>query len=216
MVSTERIVIHFFPGSPKPKKGAGETGGAGLVIPGTYRLEFSYRGNTDSTLLTVKPDPRMDISIEAMKANYTLLQPVLEKMQKLAEATDRLKESRKIMQEVNKLLPEKKDSGFDNFKKLSQAAGDSLKAIRAAIFPPEHIQGLYFNPKLVTTKLQGMYGLLFEREPYTETQKKKLVMMEQLIDNTLQRINAFFNDTWAQYQKAAEEMHLSPFNRQKE
>ena len=204
-----------FPGSPKPKKGTTERGGGGLVIPGTYRLVFSYRGSTDSTLLTVKPDPRMDISIEAMKANYALLQPVLEKMQKLAEAVDRLKESKKIMQEVNKLLPEKKGAGYNDFKKLSKTASDSLKAIRAAILPPEHIQGLYFNPKLVTTKLRGMYGLLFEREPYTATQKTQLSMAEHLIDSTLRRINAFFDNTWADYKKAAEGMHLSPFNKDK-
>ncbi len=80
----------------------------------------------------------MDISIEAMKANYTLLQPVLEKMQKLAEITDRLNESRKIMQEVNKLLPEKKDSGFDNFKKLQKKCTFLLLTGRKSDFSACH------------------------------------------------------------------------------
>lgn len=203
-----------FPGSPKPGKHAGETGGGGYVIPGIYKLVFSYQGHSDSTRLTVKSDPRQNISTEAMKANYALVQPVLKKMQSLAEAVDRLKESKKTMLEVAKLLPRKKGENYDAFKKISKVTKDSLKAINAAIFPPKNIQGIYSNPKLVTTKLWGAYGIIFEREPLNAIEKLVLKQSENIIDNTLQRIDNFFENQWAAYKKAAESMNLSPFNKE--
>ena len=203
-----------FPGSPKPKKQSAEIGGGGYVIPGTYKLVFSYQGHSDSTMLTVKSDPRQNISAEAMKANYLLVQPVLKKMQLLAEAVDRLKESKKTMQMVNKLLPQKKGKDFATFKKLSKATSDSIKAINDAIFPPKNVQGIYSNPKLVTSKLRSTYGVIFEREPLNATQKLALKQSEQLIDITLQRIDNFYKNQWAAYKKAAESMDLSPFNKE--
>ena len=203
-----------FPGSPKPKKHAGELGGGGYVIPGTYKLVFSYQGHSDSTRLTVKSDPRQNISTEAMKANYALVQPVLKKMQSLAEAVDRLKESKKTMLEVAKLLPQKKDKNYNAFEKISKVMKDSLKAINAAISPPKNIQGIYSNPKLVTTRLRGVYSIIFEREPLNATEKLVLKQSENIIDNTLQRIDNFFKNQWTAYKKTAEGMKLSPFNKE--
>ncbi len=201
-----------FPGSPKPEKHANEIGGGGYVIPGIYKLVFSYQGHSDSTMLTVKPDPRQNFSAEAMKANYALVQPVLKKLQSLAEAVDRLKESKKTMQTVNKLLPQKKEENLTAFRKLSKVTGDSIKAIHDAIFPPKNVQGIYSNPKLVMSKLQNSYGIIFEREPLNATQKLEIKQSKQIIDNTLQRIDNFYKNQWAAYKKAAGSMNLSPFN----
>ena len=203
-----------FPGSPKPKKGAVQRGGGGYAIPGTYKLVFSYQGYSDSTMLTVKSDPRQKISAKAMKANYALVQPALKKMQKLAEAVDRLRESKKIMQEVNKLLPQEKGKDLTAFRKLCKVTGDSIKAINDAIFPPKNVQGIYSNPKLVMSKLQNAYGIIFEKEPLNTTQKLVLKQSEQIIDNTLQRINNFFQKEWSAYKTATEKMHLSLFNKE--
>ncbi len=203
-----------FPGSPKPKKHANEIGGGGYVIPGTYKLVFSYQGHTDSTMLTVKSDPRQHFSVETMKANYALVQPVLKKLQSLAEAVDRLRESKQTMQKVNKLLPKKKGENYATFKKLSKTAGDSIKAIHSAIFPPKNVQGIYSNPKLVMSRLRNAYGIIFEREPLNTTQKLAIKQSKQIIDNTLQRIDNFYKSQWAAYKKAAENMNLSPFNKE--
>ncbi len=205
-----------FPGSPKPKKHANETGGGGYVIPGTYKLVFSYMGHSDSTNLTVKSDPRQNISAEAMKANYALVQPVLKKLQSLAEAVDKLKESKKTMQMVNKLLPQNKPEGFADFKKLSKTTSDTIKAINDDIFPPKNVQGLYSNPKLVMSKLQNAYGVIFEKEPLNTTQKLVLKQSDQIISSTLQRIDNFYKNQWATYKQAAESMNLSPFHKEGE
>jgi photosystem II stability/assembly factor-like uncharacterized protein len=204
-----------FPGSPKPRKNSVERGGGGYVIPGTYKLVFSYQGHFDSTQLTVKSDPRLAISAEDMKANYALVHPVMKKLQALTKAVDRLRESKKIMQEVKNMLPQEKGKDLASFKKLSKATGDSIRAINNAIFPPRNVQGLYSNPKLLMTKLRSVYGVIFEKEPLTATQKLALHQAQKDINAMLMRIDNFYNISWKAYKEAAENMHLSPFNKEK-
>ncbi len=200
-----------FPGSQKPKPGSPEQGNGGYVLPGTYKLVFSYQGSTDSTMLTVKSDPRMHISREGMEANYNMVQPVLKKMSVLAEAIDRIRESEKVMKQVKSMEPETKTEEVKNLIKIARVTEDSIKAINADLFPPKDIQGLYDNPYLVIQQLQKMYSVIFEREPLNGTEKIILNQSEILTDKTLQRIEHFFDNQWVAYRKAAEAAKITPF-----
>ena len=200
-----------FPGSQKPKPDSPELGNGGYVLPGTYKLVFSYEGSTDSTMLTVKSDPRMNISKEGMEENYQMVQPVLKKMAVLAKAIDRIRESEKVMSQVKSMLPETKTEDVKNLMKISKVTDDSLKAINADLFPPKDIQGLYDNPYLVIDQLQKMYSVIYEREPLDGTEKIILQQSEILTDKTIKRIQNFFDNQWEAYKKAAEAAKISPF-----
>jgi len=200
-----------FPGTPRQKPGSEERGGGGYVLPGNYKLVFSYQGQKDSTLLTVKTDPRMNVDVEAIKANRAMIEPVMKKMEMLAEAMQRIKECKAIMQEVNKMTPEKKTDAVKNLKKVSKVTGDSLKAISSILFPKENVQGIYRDPKLITSRIRGLFSVIKEIEPLNATQKLVLKQTDDLINRTLRRINRFFDNEWKQYRKAAEKTGLTPF-----
>lgn len=203
-----------FPGRPKPKAGAPEQGGGPRVFPGTYKLVFSYQGQKDSTMLTVKSDPRMTLNLDAMKADRVLVIHGLKKVQVLAEAMDRIKESKITMMEVKKMIPKDKKSTdqVKALRKISKTVSDSLKAISEVLFPDKNIQGIYSNPQLVTNKMRGAYSAIYDLQPLTENQKLALKQTEAIIDITLKRIQQFFDGPWKAYRQAAEKINLSPFN----
>ncbi len=200
-----------FPGSPKPKPDSPEMGNGGYVLPGTYKLVFDYQGNSDSTSLTVKSDPRMEISKQAMAENYSMVQPVLKKIGILAEAMDRIKASQHIMKQVKAMLPKTKTEEVKNLLKISKTVTDSLKAISADLFPKKDIQGLYSNPYLVPNELQRMHSVIYEREPLDGTEKLILKHSEAITEKTIKRIQNFFDTQWSAYKKAAEAAKISPF-----
>ena len=200
-----------FPGTPRRKPGSPERGGGGYVLPGEYKLVLSWQGHKDSTMLTVKTDPRLDIDVEAVKANRAMLEPVLKKMEILAEAMQRIKECKTTMQEVNKMVPKKKNEKIKNLKKVSKVTTDSLKAISSILFPKENVQGIYRDPKVVTSRLRGLYSLVYEIEPFNTTQKLVLKQTDELINKTMKRINRFFDQEWKPYREAAEKAGLTPF-----
>ena len=52
-----------FPNTEKPKKSVPEPPGP-KVLPGEYKVRFMYQNTSDSTIVTVREDPRIDISLE--------------------------------------------------------------------------------------------------------------------------------------------------------
>jgi hypothetical protein len=70
---------------------------------------------------------------------------------------------------------------------------------------------LYDNPYLVIDQLQRMYSVIYEREPLNGTEKIILQQSETLTDNTIKRIQNFFDNQWAAYKTAAEAAKISPF-----
>ncbi len=200
-----------FPGSPGPKPGSPQRGGGGYVLPGIYKLVFSYQNHSDSTMLTVKSDPRMKISIQAMKENQALVRPVLRKMEALAEGMDRIKECKTTMLTVQKMIPQKKTDKVKDLKKISKEVGDSLKAISSILFPKENIQGIYRDPNLVTSKIRGLYSAIYEIEPLNATQKLSLEQADKVINETVSRINHFFDTEWKKYREGVEKAGITPF-----
>jgi len=202
-----------FPGRPVPKAGAPEQGGGPSVFPGTYKLVFSYQGQKDSTQLTVKSDPRMKLNLEAMEADRVLVTAALKKVELLADAMNRIKESKKTMAEVKKMIPKEKklSDQIKQLREISKVVSDSLKAISTTLFPDKNIQGIYTNPKLVTSKMRGAYSAIYDSQPLTANQKLALKQTVSIIESTVNRIQQFYDVQWKAYRKAAENAQLTPF-----
>ncbi len=201
-----------FPGSPQRRPGRGGRGGGGYVLPGTYKVVMEYEGATDSVMLTVQGDPRLSIDPRVIKANRALVEPVMKKVEKLAEAVDRVKECKKIMQEVERMKMNREDTlAWEAYRKASKRASDTLKALSAVLFPREDVQGIFRDPNLVTARLQRLYGLLYEIEPLNATQKLVLEQSNRITEKTIRRINRFLEEEWQTYRETAEKVGVSPF-----
>ena len=204
-----------FPGSPRRQRPGSQRGGGGYVLPGTYKLVFSYEKQKDSTMITVKGDPRLNIDPQVIVANRKLYEPVMKKMEVLADAVDNIRSCEKIMQEVQKMNADKKDSAYKAFRKTAKVTSDSLKAIKSVLFPDENVQGIFRNPNLVTSRLRGLYSMMYEIEPLNATQKLVLKQSDKLITRTVQRIQNFLDHEWKAYRTAAEGVGLTPFKKMK-
>ena len=200
-----------FPGSPQRPSRMGQRGGGGYVLPGDYKLVFEYDKHKDSTTVTVKTDPRLEVDPQVILANRKLYEPVMKKVETLATAMDRLKECEKIMQEVGKMNAGKKDSTYKAFSKTARVTADTLKAIKKILYQPEDVQGIFRNPDVVTSKIRGIYSVIYEIEPLNATQKLVLKQSEKIAVETIQRINRFLGHEWKDYREAAGKAGLTPF-----
>ncbi len=200
-----------FPGAPRRSPRMGQRGGGGYVLPGDYKLVFEYGKQKDSTMVTVKVDPRLTVDPQVIVANRQLYEPVMKKVEKLADAMERLKDCEKVMQEVKKMTPEKKDSVYKAFQKTARVTVDTLKAIKKILYQPEDVQGIFRNPDVVTSKIRGLYSVIYELEPLNATQKLVLKQTQQVVEETVRRINRFLEQEWTDYRQTAEKAGLTPF-----
>ena len=200
-----------WPNQPKPRPGSAERGGGGYAIPGTYKLKFSYNGSSDSTMLTVKSDPRLNISTDAILKNQETIEPVIKKVEFLAEAYDRIKESKETMATIKKITPKKKDEKIKNLREVTKEVEKSMKEMTVDMLQKENVQGIFRNPDIVTTKIRGIRSALYSIEPLNKTELLTLKQAEEAIDKTLEKVNKFYEEDWVKYRKAVEEAEITPF-----
>ena len=200
-----------WPNQSAPRPGSPERGGGGYAVPGAYTLKFTYQDATDSTLLTVKSDPRLEIDADAILKNQEILKPILKKVDLLAEAYDRIKESKEAMATIKKITPKKKDDKLKNLRDVTKEVEAAMKTMTADMLEKENVQGIFRNPDIVTTKIRGIRSAIYSMEPLNDTELLSLKQAEEVIDNTLEKVNKFYEEEWPKYRTAVEDAEISPF-----
>jgi len=199
------------PGSSASRSRQQERGGGGSVLPGLYKIKMTFNGVSDSTMLTVKADPRTEFSVETARKNQEIAEELMKKMETLAIAIDRINECKTTMATINRQIPRKQTDAIKNLREVTKEVQASLKEITDVILPREDVQGIYRDPDLVTSKIRGVRSIVNETDPLNTTQQWTIEQIEQLIEQTMDKINRFFEEGWEKYKRAVEEAEISFF-----
>jgi hypothetical protein len=201
------------PNSPKPRPGAPETPGL-QVFPGTYKVVVNYGKLADSTMITIKHDPRLDKSDEAKLAQRKMLDRLRLSSDKLIQALDRITESEETLGKIATSLRGLEGKEYDSLRKATTIMQDSLKAFREFISgKTSDRQGITRSPDLtVLSVMQQAQQYITSKSVAPGTQEEALVKnAELMINRTLARVNDFYNTRWKDYRKHYENTRLSLF-----
>ena len=199
------------PNSAKPRPGAPEPGGM-QVLPGTYKIVLQLGLAFDSTMVTIKDDPRLQKTDAVKLAQRVMLDRLRKSADKLVEATDRLAEWEETITKVKTTTPEGKEG--DSLRRRTAAITDSIKAIRNIISGKTvEKQGLS-RPADITplTALRQAQIYITGKSVAPGPQEEGLVQnTETLIAHVLARVNRFYGSAWADYRRQAEAAKTSLF-----
>lgn len=195
------------PGSPKPKPGAEEPGGL-QVLPGTYKVVIHYSGASDSTLVTLKDDPRLGDRNEIRLAQRVLYDRLKRSVDKLTEGMDRLTESDEVCAKVLNQLNGIEGKDADSLKKRTTKIQEEIKSIREFVTgKTSDKQGLSRNPfeVTVTSQLREAEQSIGSKMVAPGPQEETLVSNgEKAVADALQKINTFIAGPWAAYRSFVE------------
>ncbi|MFB6098932.1 MAG: hypothetical protein ABEK84_07465, partial [Salinibacter sp.] len=182
------------------------------VTPGTYTAHISYRGHTDSTMVVVRPDPRIEGVTEAEReARQALYQRLQSRIKTATKAADRIRKAKRTIDHVNKVLEGQEDSTAAAVREKGAAMKDSLNTLLHQIIPKDY-EGIREDPTLVNARLgQVGYYLSTEREGPTETDRIALERAEERLRIALDKINAFFEQEWPGYKQVVRKAEPSFF-----
>jgi photosystem II stability/assembly factor-like uncharacterized protein len=206
-----------FPGQPKPKPDAPVPGGA-PVAPGVYKVKIKYGVHADSTLVTVHPDPRMDVKQPIVEEFYAAwddfnrhVNTLTEAMDKLAEAKDR---SKQILIMINNQIEDKdvKKTFQDTVKHYTKL----IDSLRYMVIPDEEIEGYYFDPELLGSRLSS--ALIFFSPAFdapnpafhtpSPTHKNVMADVKKHIEAFIEKANRFFTTDWLDFEKQVDALPL--------
>jgi len=184
------------------------------VKPGTYKVKVIYGDAVDSTSVTVKTDPRLDVSMASINEVYATGKKLEAYIQTAADAVKQLVESKDL---ANKYKKELKDLDKDKFKDQIKASEEIVKQIDSEIDlylgKDDKRQGIVRSPEPnVTNRLGTASSYVRSRKTgITETEKQLIKFAEDDLRNALNKTNAFFNEKWKAYRSSIESLDLSPF-----
>ncbi|MBD0776681.1 hypothetical protein HPE56_02650 [Maribacter sp. ANRC-HE7] len=199
--------------SRKLPKSKDERGGT-TVKPGTYKIKVSYGALTDETMIEVKSDPRLNVSLASINEVYDSSKKLESYTQTAADAVKQLVESKDI---ANKYLKELKTLDNEKYKDQIKASKEMAKAIDTVIAlylgKEDKRQGITRNPEITVMQRIGNASFYSRtrKSGITTTEKQLIRFAEDELKKALQETNTFFNEKWKPYKDDIEKQKVSPF-----
>ncbi len=197
----------------KISKSKREPGGV-TVKPGTYKVKVTFGETSDSTMVTVKTDPRLNVSMARVSEVYETRKQLEKHIQTAADATKQLVESKDL---ANKYAKELKELDKDKFKEQIKASKAIVKQIDSVVAlyigKEDKRQGITRNPEI--TVMQRLNTANFytatRKNGITETERRLIQFAKEELKGALEKTNSFFNEHWKAYRTDIEGLELSPF-----
>ena len=198
--------------SRRPVKKDADLPGGYKVLPGIYKLVVNYKGQKDSTNVTVHADPRMDVSLKKMQDKQTAYKGFYKTITAANDGFKRLGDVKKNIKLVDTALEHAPDSLKKEIADLGKALQDSIKNIESEYMLPAGLKGIQRNPSLLGGQLWRTSSYIGSSEG-APNQSAKIMMKktEDMVSEILDKINALMDNDFAGYQKKVEAVEYSLF-----
>ncbi len=204
-----------YPSRKAPKKERGESGGV-RVLPGTYKIVMSFGDQKDSTTINVKFDPRLDVPISSLEANYNASKEIESQIEVAANAMAQLRESKKVIDDILKQIKGKGDA-FDSLKNVSKVTKDSINVLMDELVGPKNEkQGI--TAEETRSIMEYYYSNFMYLGSFNKpgaTQARTMAHAKNKLLPWLAKTNEFFKNDWPSYQQQVNEADLSLFEETK-
>lgn len=201
-----------FPGKSQAINDTTESGGLS-IIPGKYKVIVELGAHSsDSTWIEVKADPRIDIDLAALKANYNAKLSLYSKLEVLGIAANQLKESKNTISVIEKLIKNnKKDSTITALKDSIKGINKQIKGFEEILYGKK-VEGYYDQPK-VLSKQHGTISWYMSSNLEQLTPENQVLIDTFLKDsqNFLDKLNLFYKKDWADFEHYVNSLKLQLF-----
>ena len=184
------------------------------VKPGTYKVVMTFGNQTSEEMITVKTDPRLDVSASNINEVYSASKN-LETLQKtMADAVKQLVESKQIAEGFQTDL---KKLDKDKYKEEIKSSKDIVKQIDEIIDiylgKEDKRQGITRNREDTVSDRMSLAGFYVgsRQNGLTSTETTLIKNAKEGLDEALNKTNTFFNDSWKPYKEKMEQLKLNPF-----
>ncbi|MFD1162820.1 WD40/YVTN/BNR-like repeat-containing protein [Hwangdonia seohaensis] len=195
------------------RKGNNENGGVD-VKPGVYKIVMRFGDQISEEMITVKSDPRLNITQSSIDEIYKASKSVESLSQLMADAVKQLVESKNVSK---KYQSELKKLDKETYKDEIKASNDIIKKIDDLIAlylgKEDKRQGITRNPEVnINQRIRLANGYVRSRQNgLTSTENTLIEHAKNALKEGLDKTNAFFNDDWKTYKESMEIINLSPF-----
>ena len=182
------------------------------MLPGTYHLIVSYGTYKDSTVVAVKSDPRLNVSIEDLKARDAAYREMDKITKSAAAIAERLRDASNTIKRVDAALGLVPDSTKQQMAKLGKAMQDSITQIEKMIWGEGGSKiAPYPNPTLQRSMGAAMQYLRALDGTPNQAAIRTMEVARKHTASILEIVNTFMEKDFAAYKAKVEAVSYSLF-----
>jgi hypothetical protein len=207
-----------------PTRGSSQSGrrgygnrsrGSKTALPGNYKIVAEYKESKDSTQLNVIYDPRIPKTVEALKAQREMIDKLTSDLEILYNGTQRLIESKEIAGKISAQIKGIEGENIKELQKAVKVVQDSINSVQDFIFGKENTdaQGITSRSEITVTSkaFEAMRYIGSRPGMPTATEERLVAQTKSLMSDCVEKINAFYKNTWPEFRKKAEETEIPLF-----
>ena len=184
------------------------------VLPGDYKIKAYYGKHTDSSMIKVCFDPRIDISENELTKKYDALKSLEKLEMKMYIAVNRLKEGLKLAKKYERDLENLDSIQYRSEIKLCQNIQDSINVLLDHFFgKKDERQGIimHSNKTLMSRYSQAYSYTSNASHAPMSTEHNLISKFETFLFQVLDNINKFYQKDWSNFRTTIEQLSLNPF-----
>jgi hypothetical protein len=184
------------------------------VLPGKYKLVVSIGKVKDSTIINVKADPRIEISLADRQAKAAAMEDFYKMASTATEVFNRIREAQKTIKTVGDAATNAPEATKKELTQLGKTLQDSLTKLELLFVAPE-------NQKGISRTEDNFSTTIFRASSYIGTgdgapgQSATIAInaARKELNSILERVNNFFSKDFAAYQQKVEAAPFSLFKK---
>ena len=175
-------------------------GMAGIVIPGTYKVNFKLGDEVAETSVTVKPDSRLPAQdFEAMQRNQLRAEAFGLKVTAFNSKLEIFTEMKKQVAKADELIAKQPI--------FAEAASDAQKTIKEAITKLE--EALNSRPQGLLQRINAYRMIMMATGTLSPQEEKSITDAEAALREAEILLNGFIEKDWAAYRQVLEKITLT-------
>jgi len=183
------------------------------VLPGEYTVKIKYDDQEVSQSLTVKSDPRLEVDLEVLKANYEMGKKAQQLSIAITDAGNQLEETKKAVKTV---IETARAMGTPKAGELMKAARDleaKLKELSETLNPTPPKQGIADRSAGLRSQVRRAMMMITRagNEPINQAAKVKYDKVKVKADAFLKKFNEVYQTDVENFKKLLEESGFSLF-----
>jgi photosystem II stability/assembly factor-like uncharacterized protein len=183
------------------------------VLPGNYRVEVTFRGQTQTVDLTVLADPRRSLDESAWQAKDAMLAELEAMMRQLRDSTRRIARCGVDLELVEKRLAlEPKDqpdeSKVASLRKATKAARTALTSVEDAIWGKEGGQGIERSRHLMAQVFEQVGAIQSAPEAPNATERLAYERARVRAAAVEAKATEFLEGAWRQFEAAVADSNI--------
>ena len=202
----------IFPSRRERKPDADMPGGMD-VIPGVYKLHYTYEGHKDSTMVEVKMDPRIDWKVSDLEAKRQIMEDYAQVIDQAREGWDKINQAKKTLKLIKGVVEIQQDTTKSEMLKQIKELTGNLDSLETLYFNPQGLKGIQRNPNNLSSVLGGVRRYINSSWGTPGDNAMNTIKRARVeTDKVTSAVTAFFNEDWTLFQEKVSEMQIDLFS----